>query len=217
LGDKSQTISDLERQVAYNEQFGTKEPTAYQNPYGGQSFNREGDTLGLEPTPPTDEDPITHGDLKKMLAQQQQQNTAIQYQLQMATPFIEQARKEVPHIFKGLTDQEIKGAAYTELNSGQLHPMHLSNPITWKRIATITQGEKTGYSFSPVPAVANPVDPVATATPSQNKPMVSEEEVIPITEEERQYARETLGKKDVTDDEIREMIIEGAVSQERKV
>lgn len=192
-------VGDLENQVAYNTQFAPKEPAQPQ-----------------AETPPTaapsDEDYPTWGELRKINEQGIRQDTMIRGQIQMAKPFIEQAKKEAPQRFQGITDEELTGAAYQYLSRGQLHPMSLSNPRTWKMAATWIQGEKTDYNFTTTPIVAEPVEPVDTAIPSQNRPEVSEGE-IPISEENRAYAREVLGMKNPSDDEIRNIIEAGIDTQ----
>ena len=153
-----------------------------------------------------------------MNSQMQQKDFQIKTQLQLAEPFLEKAKKETPHLFRGVNDQEIKNAVYSYLNSGQLNPMNLSNTKTWKMAATYTLGEKTNYDFNLAPTVESPDQPVETGVPSQNKPIVSEEaEKIPISEDDRQYARTVLGKPNITDDEIRDFIKMGIESQKTGV
>jgi len=195
-------VGDLENQVAYNQQFEPKEPQV------AQTTPQE-----TPATDPLDDDYPTWGELRKINEQATRRDGMIRNQIQVAAPFLEQAKKEAPQLFKGLTDQEIQGTAYQYLSSNQVHPTSLSQTRTWKMAASFIQGEKTDYNFVPTHKVIEAVEPVDTAIPSQAKPTVSEEGLIPISEEDRQYAREVLGKLNVSDDEIREMIKDGAEAQ----
>lgn len=195
-------VGELENQAAFNQQFGVKEPEV------AQTTPQE-----TPAATPLDEDYPTWGELRKVSEQATRRDGMIRGQIQMAAPFLEQAKKEAPQLFKGLTDQEIQGTAYQYLSSNQLHPTNLSQTRTWKMAASFIQGEKTDYNFVPTHTVTDAVEPVDTAIPSQAKPTVSEEDLIPISEEDRQYAREVLGKLNVSDDEIRDMIKAGAEAQ----
>lgn len=217
LGQARTKMSELENQTAFNQQFGGQpQSNQSQDPYGQPVPSAE--VAPQQEEPRSDDDFLTYGDLRKMNLQMQQRDMQARTQLQMAEPFLAQAKKEAPHLFKGLNDQEVRNVVQSYLSSGQLHPMNLSNTKTWKMAATYTQGEKTNYNFTPTPTVANPTEPVETGVPSQNKSMISEKEAgIPISEEDRLYARTTLGKPNITDDEIREYIKKGSESQKTGV
>jgi hypothetical protein len=217
LGQVRAEKSELENQAAFNQRFGGGQPQSNQSQDPYRQPAPSGGETPLQEEPRSDDDFLTYGDLKKMNQQMQKRDFEARTQLQMAEPFLVQAKKEAPHLFKGLNDQEVKGVVQSYLSSGQLHPMNLSNTKTWKMAATYTQGEKTNYNFIPTPTVTNPDQPVETGIPSQNKPIVSEEEKIPISDDDRKFAREVLGKADITDDDIREFIKKGAESQKTGV
>jgi len=217
LGQVRTKNSELENQIAFNKQFGGQpQSNQGQDPYGQPVTS--GEEVPQKEEPRADDDYLTYGDLKKMNTQMQQRDIQARTQLQLAEPFLTQAKKEAPHLFRGVSDQEVKNAVHSYLSSGQLHPTNLSNTKTFKMAATYLQGEKTNYNFNLAPTVENPDEPVETGVPSQNRPIVSEEaETIPISEEDRDYVKNVLGKKDASDDQIREWIKIGADSQDTGV
>ena len=200
VGQLRGKVGDLESQAAYNAQFGAREQTQPQV------------ETPAETTQPSDDDFLTVGDLRKMNEQGYRKDMQIRGQLQMSKSFLDKARQETPDVFKGLTDQEVQGTVYQYLSSNNLDPTNLSNTRTWKMAANFIQGEKTDYTFAPTHKVAEPVEPVPTAVPSQSRPQDSEE-VIPISEKDRAYAKDVLGMADATDDEIRDMIEAGIDTQ----
>lgn len=189
LGDLRTKISEIENQIAFNKQFGyqqtQREPNPFETQYG--NFNAEPKPTGTEEeSVPNDfyDNPKKYyrmwkeEDDRRKMEEYQKKDMEIRSHVFRAKPFIEQAKKEAPHLFQGLSDQEIEGALYNGLANNLVSPYALGDTKTHKQAAMWLLGEKTNYSFNTFGASPNPVPPTQTESYAGSKPSTDVKEPV---------------------------------------
>lgn len=143
--------SDLENKLAFKGQFENPqpEPNPFDTPYGKVEEKTEEVPTDYWTNPRKYHAQWSAEDKQKEYESLQKRDAEIQANVQKAQPVIEQAKKETPHLFKGLTNQEMSAGVYTWLANKWMPPHQLGDVAAHRRIATWLQGEKTGYTFNP--------------------------------------------------------------------
>lgn len=176
LGEKSTRTSELESELAFNRQFNPqgKQPDPYQTPYG--SVNQE---QPPEPAPPVSETQglkdefgnwtedglrkVFRGEMASMGNEWQQRQGQVSQAIGQARPIMEQAQKESPNAFDGVSLQEVGQAVQSAMLNGM--PVNLNNPETYKDAALLMKAKKTNYGTSQSSANIPEETPPFTETP----------------------------------------------------
>lgn len=191
-GEKSSRVSELESEAAFNKwanpQGGT--PNPYQTPYG--NVNQE-----QPETPPADTttgyqdeygnwtrqglSKLFRDEMMNMGVEMQKRQQQVQQQVYQAQPYMEQAMKEAPNAFDGVSKVEVAQAVQNALLNGM--PVNLYNPESYKDAAILLKAKKSNYSFSKPETSAPEETPPFTESPSgthtpepAKKPVVFEDE-----------------------------------------
>lgn len=173
IGELRTKSSELENQVAYRQQFGTQQEP---NPFDTQIGNVEEPKPGTQDEVPPEFWTNPREQWKKWNQEErvkeqqelQKKDTEIRKSIFQAKPFIEQAKKEAPHLFSGVSDQELDSALYNGLANNLVSPHGLGDTKTYKQAAMWIQGEKTNYGFNPA-SPSSPVPPTVTEPYVGNK------------------------------------------------
>ncbi len=190
VGDLRNKMSEIENQIAFNQQFGQQQSPQQPNPLDTQYGNFE--QPSQEPSfPSEDEAPSDFYDNPKKYflqwkkedderkqAEWQKKDTEIRGHIFKAKPFLEQAKKESPNLFSGLTEQDMETALYNGLANKLVSPYALGDTKTYKQAAMWIQGEKTNYNFNPASTAPTPVQPTATEGYAGNKPQTEPPEPV---------------------------------------
>lgn len=186
IGDLRTKASELEQRLNFQGQFGgqQKEPNPLDTPYGQVS---EADKAQEEEIPADFYSNPKKYILqwqeerdKKRLDEFQRRDAETKLNIFRAKPVIEQAKKESPHLFQGLSDQEIDGAIYNGLMNNLVSPYSLADTKTYKQAAMWLQGEKTNYRWNPHASTGSPVPPTTTESYVGHQPPAGEESEEPI-------------------------------------
>ena len=199
VGDLRAKASELENKLSFQSQFGNQ-PTQEPNPFDTQFGKVEPETGTPEATAT---DPLFWNNPKeqynkwaderdsKRLEESQKRDTEIRTDIYQAKPVIEQAKKEAPHLFAGLSDQELEMALYNGRANNLVTRHALGDVKTYKQAAMWIQGEKSQYQFNPA-STGSPVPPAETGSYVGDKPP-AEEEGAPIALDD--FGEELLGNR----------------------
>lgn len=165
LGDLRTKTSELDNRLAFQSQFGVqqREPNPLETPFG----------VVREPEPdavPPDfyDNPRKYviqwqeERERKRVEEMQKRDIEIKFNIYRAKPVIEQAKKESPHLFNGISEPELETILYNGLANNLVSPYSLGDTRTYKQAAMWLQGEKSGYRWNPHEPQGSPVPPTAT-------------------------------------------------------
>ena len=214
VGDLRAKASELENKLSFQSQFGNQPTQEEPNPFDTQFGSVTEPEKGTQETVPPDfwNNPkqlinkwADERDSKR-LEEASKRDTEIRMNIYKAKPVIEQAKKETPHLFQNLSNQELELALYNGLANKLVSPLALGDTKTYKQAAMWIQGEKSQYNFNPTSA-GSPVPSTETGSYVGDKPP-AEEEGAPI-------ALDTLGTefvkhrpKGMTEDEFMKKVRE---------
>ncbi len=179
FGEKSNRISELENEIAFNKQFNPQggNPDPYQTPYGNVNQRQE----QAQPEPPADNvagyqdeygnwtpqglRKLFRDEMVSMGTEMQKRQQQVAQQVWQARPYMEQAMKESPGAFEGVTLTEVGQTVQNALMNGM--PVNLYNPESYKDAAVLMRAKKTQYQFSKPESGAQPEQtPPFTESPS---------------------------------------------------
>lgn len=178
VGDLRAKASELENKLSFQSQFGNQPTQEEPNPFDTQ-FGKVTEEKGTPEATATD--PLFWNNPKeqynqwaderdsKRLNEATKRDTEIRTNLHRAKPVIEQAKKETPHLFSGLQDQELELALYNGLANKLVLPYALGDTKTIKQAAMWIQAEKSQYTFNPM-STGSPVPPAETGSYVGDKP-----------------------------------------------
>lgn len=139
--------------------------------------------------------------LQNVLGKTQEATQRISQSINYHEGVLEKAKRESPHIFKDVSNDEVKGQLFDTISRGQLNEGFLSNTNLYKDIARRVQDTKTNYGQN-TQNVNQPASPVLTEQPVSTKPLEPEEEAKAIPQDD--LTREMLKHrpKDMSEREI---------------
>ena len=179
VGDLRAKASELENKLSFQSQFGNQ-PAQEPNPFDTQ-FGKVEPEQGTPEATATD--PLFWNNPKEQynkwaderdagrFKEAQKRDTEIRADISKAKPVIEQAKKETPHLFQGITDQELELDIYNGLANNLVSRFALGDTKTYKQAAMWRQGEKTQYQFNPM-STGSPVPATDTGSYVGDKPTV---------------------------------------------
>lgn len=167
LGDEKTKATELENRLTFQSQFGVqqKEPNPLETPFGKvveEPAAEEEVPADFYSRPRHYFQRWQEEQRRKELETWQRRELEIRGNIFRAKPIIEQAKKESPHLFSGLSDQELEATLYNGLANNLLSPYSLSETKTYKQAALWLQGEKSGYQYNPNASKGSPVPPTTT-------------------------------------------------------
>jgi len=167
VGDLRNKASELETKLTLQNQFGfqQREPNPLETPFGKvveEPEKQEEVPADFYSNPREYFEKWQTERERQRVEAWQKRDMEIRFNLYRAKPVIEQAKKESPHLFTGLTDQELETTLYNGLANNLLSPYSLADTRTYKQAALWIQGEKSGYQFNPNAPKASPVPPTTT-------------------------------------------------------
>lgn len=120
----------------------------------------------------------------RMKNEKRQMEIKADYQnaLSMGEYFKEMAKTKHPHLFEGITDEELNNAVYGGLAQGQIAPKFVRSINAWRGAAQLIRSMKTDFGMEGT-QVQNPESLDMTDSPPQRKPMETDQRTR-LTEEQ---------------------------------
>lgn len=211
-GAHSQEVGELRKKTEQYEQYFQQLQQQQQQAQAQQQFQpgygQSGQPQGqpgqpaLGPEEGDDEDYLSKGDARKMLANEREK---IRYEQAVSQAYYakEFAKSKYPHLFEGV-EQEVDQLVLGGAQAGVVNPAIISNPQTWLDAAGMIHNRKSNYAFTQQPQKSGqpiqPVQPTGTETPT-GTPQTGEEGEIPVLDE---FGKEMLANrpKDMSEKEF---------------
>ena len=185
-GDLSAKLSDLENRLAFQSQFAVqqREPNPLETPFGKVAESEETIPPDFYDNPKKYYFQWAEERERKRLEELQKRDTEIKINIFRAKPVIEQAKKESPHLFTGISEPELETVLYNGLANNLVSPYSLGDTKTYKQAAMWLQGEKTNYRWNPQEPQGNPVPPTTTESYVGHQEPSESEEKTPLVMDE---------------------------------
>lgn len=232
IGDLRTKMNEIENQIAFNKQFGGQQIQSEPNPLDTQ-YGNFGEN---QPSMPTAEEvPFDFMDnprkyyrkwreeeRRKEQEDYQKKDMEIRSHIFRAKPFLEQAKKETPHLFKDISPQELETALYNGLANNLVSPYALGDTKTYKQAAMWIVGEKTDYGFNFAGTSPNPVQPTQTESYAANRPSTETPEPVNLGLDTKVMIQgmgkemQKLGMEAATEEEVAEMVRKEKAERKRR-
>jgi len=180
VGELRTKLSDLENKLAFQSHLERpqEEPSPFDSRFGSEEKAEE-----VSPdywtNPKKYYDQWYADNKRKEQETLMKKDAEIRTNVQKAESVIDQAMKETPNVFKGITKQEMRDGVYYWLANNWTKPYYLGDAATHRRIATWIMGERTQYKYTPSAQAGVP--PTKTEPYVGGKPESADEVPIEVT------------------------------------